>query len=100
MRSKYNVEIAFLYVFFTLGCRFKKYVEGRVAANPKEARLGGKPSIEDKVKAFLRIKYCTYGTWEKKNLEVRLYFIRKFLFNQHKFSLWTMCHFGQIFSFC
>ena len=42
-----------------------------MAARPTEARLGGDPSIANKVRAFLFVRYYRNGEWEDR-IEVRL----------------------------
>lgn len=39
-------------------------VERTVQARPVEARLGGDPSIANKVRAFLLVRYYRNGEWE------------------------------------
>jgi nuclear pore complex protein Nup93 len=41
-------------------------LERTVQARPSEARLGGDPSISNKVRAFLLVRYYRSGEWEDK----------------------------------
>ena len=43
--------------------RFLAYVEKTLASRPAEASLGGVPSIQNKVRAFLNVKYQKNGKW-------------------------------------
>lgn len=45
-------------------------LERTVQARPAEARLGGDPSIANKVRAFLFVRYYRNGEWEDR-IEVR-----------------------------
>jgi nuclear pore complex protein Nup93 len=47
-------------------------LERTVQARPVEARLGGDPSISNKVRAFLFVRYYKNGEWEDK-IEVSFY---------------------------
>lgn len=51
--------------------RFMTYVEKTLASRPAEANLGGIPSIENKIRAFLNVKYYKQGSWANPSLEVR-----------------------------
>lgn len=52
-------------------CRFMNYVEKTLAARPAEAGLGGVPSMQNKIRAFLNVKYQKQGAWTNSSLEVR-----------------------------
>lgn len=54
-------------------CRFLAYVEKTLASRPAEANLGGVPSIQNKIRAFLNVKYQKNGKWANSALEVRPY---------------------------
>jgi nuclear pore complex protein Nup93 len=45
-------------------------MERTVQARPTEARLGGDPSISNKVRAYLAVRYYKSGEWEDR-IEVR-----------------------------
>lgn len=47
-------------------------VERTVQARPAEARLGGDPSVANKVRAFLLVRYYRNGEWEDR-IEVSLF---------------------------
>lgn len=51
--------------------RFLAYVEKTLASRPAEASLGGVPSIQNKIRAFLNVKYQKNGKWSNPALEVR-----------------------------
>lgn len=48
------------------------YVERTLASRPTEAALGGEPSVQNKIRAFLNVKYLKNGSWANPSLEVRL----------------------------
>lgn len=50
--------------------RFMGYVERTLASRPAEANLGGVPSIQNKIRAFLTVKYQKQGQWTNSNLEI------------------------------
>lgn len=47
------------------------YVEKTLASRPAEANLGGIPSVQNKIRAFLNVKYLKNGNWSNSSLEVR-----------------------------
>lgn len=47
------------------------YVEKTLASRPTEAALGGVPSVQNKIRAFLNVKYQKQGQWTNPALEVR-----------------------------
>ena len=49
-------------------------MERTVQARPMEARLGGDPSVANKVRAFVAVRHYRQGEWEDR-IEVRLYII-------------------------
>ncbi|SCV71462.1 BQ2448_3050 [Microbotryum intermedium] len=49
---------------------FMTYVEKLLASRPTEAGLGGVPSLQNKIRAFLDVKYQKNGQWTNSNLEV------------------------------
>ncbi|RUS29364.1 hypothetical protein BC938DRAFT_480751 [Jimgerdemannia flammicorona] len=49
--------------------QFKLHVERTVEQNPAEASLGGVPSINNKIRAFMNIKFKRLGVLVKPNLE-------------------------------
>ena len=53
-------------------------LERTVQARPMEAKLGGDPSISNRVRAFLLVRYYRNGEWEDR-IEVRLGFLPSFL---------------------
>lgn len=46
------------------------YVEKTLASKPAEANLGGIPSMQNKIRAFLSVKYQKMGQWTNLSLEV------------------------------
>lgn len=50
--------------------RFMNYVEKTLASRPAEANLGGVPSVQNKIRAFLNVKYQKGGQWSNPSLEV------------------------------
>ncbi|KAK4050856.1 nuclear pore complex subunit [Microbotryomycetes sp. JL201] len=50
--------------------QFMSYVEKTLASRPAEANLGGVPSIQHKIRAFLAVKYQKQGQWTNQNLEI------------------------------
>lgn len=50
--------------------QFFGLVESEIAKRPQEAKLGGVPSVVNKVKAFLNLKYLKAGQWINKSLEI------------------------------
>ena len=47
------------------------YVENTIKASPIEANLGGDPSFQNKIRAFVDVKYKKHGAWTNPRLEVR-----------------------------
>ena len=61
--------------------QYWEIMDRTIQARPMEARLGGDPSIANKVRAFLLVRYYRNGEWEDR-IEVHLYhrfIIPKFL---------------------
>jgi nuclear pore complex protein Nup93 len=58
-------------------------LERTVHSRPMEARLGGDPSISNKVRAFLLVRFYKNGEWEDR-IEVRAQSL-EWLFPQHFF---------------
>ncbi|GAA5920378.1 hypothetical protein JCM1841_005599 [Sporobolomyces salmonicolor] len=50
--------------------QFLAYVEKTLASRPAEAGLGGVPSIQNKIRAFLNVKYQKNGSWSNPALEI------------------------------
>ncbi|KAM0790861.1 hypothetical protein ACM66B_004702 [Microbotryomycetes sp. NB124-2] len=50
--------------------QFMSYVEKTLASRPAEANLGGVPSTQNKIRAFLAVKYQKQGQWTHANLEI------------------------------
>ncbi|GAA5972866.1 hypothetical protein JCM21900_003328 [Sporobolomyces salmonicolor] len=50
--------------------QFLTYVEKTLASRPAEAGLGGVPSIQNKIRAFLNVKYQKNGSWTNPALEI------------------------------
>ncbi|GAA5917547.1 hypothetical protein JCM8208_005072 [Rhodotorula glutinis] len=50
--------------------QFLAYVEKTLASRPAEANLGGVPSIQNKIRAFLNVKYQKNGKWANSALEI------------------------------
>lgn len=51
------------------------YVEKTLASRPAEAALGGVPSVQNKIRGFLNVKYQKNGQWSNPALEVRPLYI-------------------------
>lgn len=45
-------------------------MEAEIIRNPHEAQMGGVPSVLNKVRAFLNVRYLRNNRWQKDNLEV------------------------------
>ena len=50
--------------------QFFSLLEKEIARNPHDARLGGVPSAESKIKAFVNIRLRRNGQWSQSNLEI------------------------------
>lgn len=50
--------------------QFYKMIETEIAKNPQEAQMGGVPSVFNKIKAYLNLKFSKGGKWIKSNLEI------------------------------
>ncbi|GAA5894119.1 hypothetical protein JCM6882_007988 [Rhodosporidiobolus microsporus] len=50
--------------------QFLAYVEKTLASRPAEANLGGVPSVQNKIRAFLNVKYLKNGQWSNPALEI------------------------------
>lgn len=50
--------------------QFLSHITSQIAAHPVEATLGGDPSIANKVRAYVDLKFCKNGTWTDKRLEI------------------------------
>ncbi|GAA5938812.1 linker nucleoporin NIC96 [Sporobolomyces koalae] len=50
--------------------QFMNHVEKTLASRPTEANLGGIPSIQNKIRAFLNVKYLKNGNWSNSSLEI------------------------------
>lgn len=50
--------------------RFMKHVERTLLARPTEANLGGVPSTQNKIRAYINVKYSKMGQWTNTNLEL------------------------------
>ncbi|BGP18714.1 hypothetical protein JCM10213_009192 [Rhodosporidiobolus nylandii] len=50
--------------------QFLAYVERQLASRPAEAQLGGVPSVQNKIRAFLNVKYLRNGQWTNPALEI------------------------------
>lgn len=55
--------------------RYMTYVDKTLAAKPAEAGLGGVPSLQNKIRAFINVKYQKQGAWTNPRLEVSPTFI-------------------------
>lgn len=44
----------------------------QIASHPTEANLGGDPSITNKIRAYVELKFWKNGNWTDKRLEVRI----------------------------
>jgi nuclear pore complex protein Nup93 len=73
-------------------------MERTVQARPMEARLGGDPSISNKVRAFLFVRYYKNGEWEDR-IEVH-HFLSRNLINllMSLFSWYKVNHCGLAYS--
>ncbi|GAA5859368.1 hypothetical protein JCM1840_004583 [Sporobolomyces johnsonii] len=50
--------------------QFLAYVEKTLTSRPAEAALGGAPSIQNKIRAFLNVKYQKNSSWSNPALEI------------------------------
>lgn len=46
------------------------HVEKTLQARPAEANLGGVPTAQNKIRAYINVKYSKQGQWTATNLEV------------------------------
>ncbi|KAG5438139.1 hypothetical protein PCANB_002990 [Pneumocystis canis] len=53
-----------------LELQFFSLIEREISKHPHDAKLGGVPSVENKIRAYLNIKFMKNGKWIKKNLEI------------------------------
>ena len=49
--------------------QFLKFIDLSIAQFPRESQLGGRPSIEERIRAFLNIRYAKSGGLSKSKLE-------------------------------
>lgn len=50
--------------------QFYASVEQEIAKSPQEALLGGVPSVYNKIKAYLNVRFFRAGQWTKENMEI------------------------------
>lgn len=50
--------------------QFFALIENEIAKHPQEAMLGGIPSVQNKIRAFLTLRFSKNGEWIKPNLEI------------------------------
>lgn len=50
--------------------QFFSLIEREIMKHPHDAKLGGVPSVENKIRAYLNIKFMKNGKWTKNNLEI------------------------------
>ncbi|CAN6634581.1 nucleoporin Nic96p [Trichomonascus vanleenenianus] len=50
--------------------QFYSLIESEIARYPQDAQLGGVPSVFNKIRAFLNLKFAKAGQWVKPNLEI------------------------------
>ncbi|KAJ8100619.1 Nup93/Nic96-domain-containing protein [Lipomyces tetrasporus] len=50
--------------------QFFNIVENDIAKYPQEAQLGGIPSVENKILAYLKLRFLKNGAWMKQNLQI------------------------------
>ncbi|KTW29977.1 linker nucleoporin NIC96 [Pneumocystis jirovecii RU7] len=53
-----------------LEVQFFSLIEKEISKHPHDAKLGGVPSVENKIRAYLNLKFMKNGKWTKKNLEI------------------------------
>ncbi|KAK9433666.1 Nup93/Nic96-domain-containing protein [Lipomyces doorenjongii] len=53
-----------------LEMQFFNLVESDIAKYPQEAQLGGIPSVENKILAYLKLRFLKNGAWMKQNLQI------------------------------
>ncbi|KAK9241385.1 Nup93/Nic96-domain-containing protein [Lipomyces kononenkoae] len=53
-----------------LEMQFFNLVESDIAKYPQEAQLGGIPSVENKILAYLKLRFLKNGVWMKQNLQI------------------------------
>ncbi|KAL8276338.1 hypothetical protein RQP46_011263 [Phenoliferia psychrophenolica] len=49
---------------------FMAHVENTIKAQPLEANLGGDPSFQNKIRAYIDVKYKKHGAWTNPRLEI------------------------------
>ncbi|KAH9822442.1 Nup93/Nic96-domain-containing protein [Melampsora americana] len=50
--------------------QFLAHINMQIAMHPVEANLGGDPSISNKIRAYVELKFCKNGVWQDKRLEL------------------------------
>ncbi|EGG02530.1 uncharacterized protein MELLADRAFT_22892, partial [Melampsora larici-populina 98AG31] len=50
--------------------QFLDHINMQIASHPVEANLGGDPSISNKIRAYVELKFCKNGVWQDKRLEL------------------------------
>ncbi|ANB14289.1 linker nucleoporin NIC96 [Sugiyamaella lignohabitans] len=50
--------------------QFYELIESEILKYPQDAQLGGVPSVYNKIKAYLNLKFLKGGKWTKSNLEI------------------------------
>ncbi len=50
--------------------QFFTIIEREIIKNPQEARLGGIPSVESKIKAYVNMRFSKHGKWTTPNLQI------------------------------
>ncbi|KAL1923580.1 uncharacterized protein VTP21DRAFT_8560 [Calcarisporiella thermophila] len=50
--------------------QFLGFVEKTIAQNPHEAKIGGVPSVRNKIQGYINIRYKKHGMWTNKKLQI------------------------------
>lgn len=72
-------------------------MERTIQARPMEARLGGDPSVANKVRAFVALRHYRNGEWEDR-VEVRFIRLYPNAWGEQLGSSWLLNRYGRNFS--
>lgn len=62
--------------------QFMNYLEKTLMTRPTEAGLGGIPSLQNKIRGYLNVKYLKNGNWSNPTLEVCSSFLLYLVFEK------------------
>jgi nuclear pore complex protein Nup93 len=76
LEEQYVPSASLIHCLYSSRClslwyRFMHHVEKTLQARPAEANLGGVPTVQNKIRAYINVKYSKMGQWTATNLEVR-----------------------------